>query len=134
MTTNSRLWSVRGAVRLDLIHSDHISRESQMTHRLDELLTGLLKKNGIDSANCVNIQFTQTEDIDFMNAASAARKGTHADAISRIPLFCAQEPRYPGSLPGTIRVLITYYNDADHVPEPVYLHGAELLRKDIFDG
>lgn len=124
----SRIVSVRGAVTLTDIDSDHMIR------RMGELLDTLFKKNRVDSGSIVHIFFSQTEDIDFLNAAAAARKGMVGDSIARAPLFCSLEPRYPGSLPMTLRVLLTYYTSGEHSPKPVYLYGAEVLRKDMFHG
>lgn len=131
MKTTTRLWSVRGAICL----TEHGKKgiEAEMIARVEELLEKLMLDNGMGTDDMVNIQFTQTEDIDFMNAATAARSGKLEDRISRVPLFCAQEPRYPNALPRTIRVMVTYYQVPGHVPTPAYLYGAEQLRKDLHE-
>jgi chorismate mutase len=134
MKTNMRLWSVRGAVSLEDQGGGTTGLQNQLIVRVDELLSNMFLKNEIDTENCVHIMFTQTPDIDFINAASAARSGKHADSISKIPLFCAQEPEYPESLPLTLRVMVSYYREINHQPQPVYLYGARELRKDLFGG
>ncbi|AHC15139.1 chorismate mutase [Salinispira pacifica] len=123
-----RLVSVRGAVALSNRDPD------QMILRMGDLLDSLFRENGVEPEHIVHIFFSQTEDIDFLNAAAAARKSRVGESISRTPLFCSLEPRYPGSLPMTLRILLTYYSSGDQPAKPVYLYGAEVLRKDMFHG
>lgn len=125
MEASYRVWSVRGAVSLD------VANKEQMVSRVDELLSKLIEKNNIEGDDIVNIQFTQTEDIDFLNAALAARSGSKGEIVSTVPLFCSLEPRYPQSLKHTIRIMISYYHNHQHCPEPVYLYKAGTLRRDL---
>ena len=122
-----RLWSVRGAVNLDS------PDEEQMVFRLSQLLSELINRNRVDTVDIVNIQFTQTEDVNFFNAAQAARQGAMKNIVSAVPLFCSMEPCYPHSLKLTIRVMLSYYHDRDHRPEPVYLYEASTLREDLLN-
>ncbi len=134
MNTDNRIWSVRGAVQLSELTGDPTEKERDMIERVGELLLSVMEQNGIDDNNAVHIYFSQTEDLDFLNAATAARRSVVKEAVSQIPLFCSLEPRYPNALARTVRLMLTYYQDKEHNPAPVYLHGAEILRKDLFDG
>lgn len=131
---HNRLWSVRGAVCVPVSEQTPDQCVEIMTTRVGELIGQLIVQNKIHHDAIVNIQFTQTADVDYLNAAAAARNSELSQALSHIALFCAQEPEYPNSLVGTIRVLITYYHAAEHQPKPAYLHGAQVLRRDLFHG
>ncbi len=122
-----RLWSVRGATTLEKRNSAH------MIERVGALLCTLFDENAIAEGATVNIQFTQTPDIDFLNAAAAARASIFGTKASKIPLLCSREPDYPESLPLTVRIMVTYYHSQDHEPRPVYPHGAQVLREDLTD-
>ena len=122
---DQRVWSVRGAVNLEA------ADKQQMISRVAQLLSELIDRNHINKVDIVNIQFTQTDDIDFLNAAHAARLGKLGEIASAVPLFCSMEPRYPQSLRLTIRIMLSYYQGREHRPEPVYLYGAEILRRDL---
>ncbi|MGI9255866.1 MAG: chorismate mutase [Salinispira sp.] len=122
-----RVWSVRGAVNLDA------ADKRQMISRITELLSDITGRNGIENSAIINIQFTQTEDIDFCNAAYAARVGGMRDIASAVPLFCSLEPTYPQSLSLTIRIMLSYYHSHDHCPEPVYLYETKNMRKDLLN-
>ena len=117
-----RIFSVRGAVQL----SDDLSK--LMSQSVRELVIGLMKKNSIPEAEIVHILFTQTNDLVGGNPARALREG---GGFTHTPLFCSSEPEYPDSLPRTVRVLVSYYHVESHVPRPLYLHGAEMLRLDL---
>ncbi|NCN04122.1 MAG: chorismate mutase [Spirochaetales bacterium] len=117
-----RIYSVRGAVQLSEDTAE------LMSIGVCELVEGILTKNSVPEANIIHVLFTQTLDLTNENPARALRKG---GGFSHTPLFCSSEPEYPDSLPRTVRVLVSYYHRESHVPRPLYLHGAELLRLDL---
>ena len=127
MDVKWRVWSVRGAVTLAT------DDKQEMVDRIGQLLTELVHKNGMNYDGIINIHFSQTTDIDFLNAAQAARSGSMGELTSRVPLFCSTEPHCPQSLPRTIRVIMSYYQHHDHQSKPVYLFEARQLRKDLFN-
>ena len=115
--------SVRGAVKIEQNNPDSI-RESVTT-----LMRRVLEENRIEKETVINIVFSQTEDLTALNPASALR----SDGYDAVPLFCTQEPKYEGSMPRVIRVLVTFETDTNIPAVPVYLNGAETLRSDLFD-
>ena len=90
-------------------------------------ITELVKKNSIDEAKIISIVFSQTKDITAKNPATALREIGYSD----VPLFCTQEPEYDGSLPLTLRILVTYEAKSGRKPVPVYLGTAMALRPDL---
>lgn len=120
MNVFKKLKAVRGAVCCKN------SRESIETE-VRFLFSELLKMNRLFEKDIVSIQFTVTEDLTELNPASALRKNGFAQDI---PLFCAAEPNVKGALPATVRILIHYYSR--HMPVPVYVHGAEVLRPELY--
>ena len=114
-----RIFAVRGAVCCD-------NSPASIEDAVAALYGETLSKNGINEADIVSIQFTVTSDLTAENPASALRKrGTAQD----VPLFVAAEPQVEGALPGTIRMMITFYGNQK--PLPVYMRGAETLRPDL---
>lgn len=113
--------AVRGAVQLE----DN-SREAVL-QGVSEMIEGLLTGNALEEDQIISVQFTQTSDVTALNSAAALRhKG-----FGEVPLFCAQEPDYQGSLPLMIRVLITAHVDDGRKLKPLYLGGAKKLRPDL---
>lgn len=114
--------AVRGAVQVDE------NTLQSMGHWISVLISRILEENTISEEDLISIIFSQTGDLTECNPATALREhGFHS-----VPLFCTKEPEYPGSLPATVRVLITYNTGNKTIPVPVYLNGAERLRKDLF--
>jgi len=95
---------------------------------------GIFKKNSLLPEDIVSIQFTVTKDIDAMNPAAALRHGDCGIDVSSCALFCSQEAEIQGSLPHTIRVLITAYMKEHSLPVHIYRNGAEVLRPDFAKG
>lgn len=118
--------AVRGAVSL----KKDSDEESGMIEAVGKLLTSLEQRNRFSPDDIVSVQMTQTADLRLKNAAAALR-----DAIptyGNVPLFCSQEPDVRGSLPRTIRVLITWRGEGEVIP--VYLGDAASLRPDLAAG
>ena len=101
-----------------------------MVEALGMLFDALIMKNNISIEDIISIQFTQTADLNKMNAAAALRKAR--PAFSQVPLFCSLEPEVENSLPRTVRVLITWRGDGPGIP--VYMGEAASLRPDLSGG
>ena len=114
--------AVRGAVIID-----DDSRESA-EHWILQMMKELVEKNSIGEREIVSILFSQTKDIKKINPASILR----LMGFSGTPLFCTQEPEVEGSMERVVRVMITFYGKRKSKVNPVYLNGAEGLRKDLF--
>ena len=114
--------AVRGAVKLD-----EDSRESAEQWIL-QMMKELVGRNSIGEREIVSILFSQTKDIKRINPASILRLMGFAGT----PLFCTQEPEVEGSMERVVRVMITFYGRKKKMITPVYLNGADSLRKDLF--
>ena len=67
-----------------------------------------------------------------MNPAAALRRGGDCGIdVSKVPLFCSQEPEIDGSPEKMIRVLVTAYLPSGAEVKPVYINGGEKLRPDF---
>ncbi len=111
--------AVRGAIQVE-------NDPQSMGSAVGELMGELARRNGIAERDIISIVFSQTPDLNAANPATSLRRF----GFSSVPLFCTQEPAYSGSLPGILRVLVTFNTDRDEV-SPVYLNGAERLRSDL---
>lgn len=121
MEDDMNVYALRGAVQLEN------DSEVQVTEKTKRLVERLLKANNIGEGDIISVHFSQTEDIRSMNPATALRTAGFHD----VPLFCSQEPACRGSLPRTIRVLLTYRSSEDKKQNHIYLDGAEVLRPDL---
>ena len=109
--------AVRGAIK--------VSGNDTFADGVNKLISALQQKNGISESDLISIVFSQTKDITA-NPATALRGFGYAET----PLFCTQEPEYEGTEPGLLRVLLTF-ETKNPKSVPVYLDGAEKLRKDL---
>ena len=119
-----RLFGIRGATGAENTKESVIRNVGQMFSQLAE-------ENNLKSEDIVSIQFTITADLNQMNPAAALRRGNPPIDVSRVPLFCSQEPQIEGSPEKMIRVLITTYLEDDAKVVPVYINGGEKLRPDF---
>ena len=119
-----RLFGIRGATGAENTKESVIQNVGQMFSQLAE-------ENHLKSEDIVSIQFTITADLNQMNPAAALRRGNPSIDVSRVPLFCSQEPEIEGSPEKMIRVLITTYLEDDAKVVPVYINGGEKLRPDF---
>ena len=119
--TKNTVWAARGAIQ---VSEDSIEKLQAAVIRLT---SELMRRNHIAESDIISVIFSQTSDISSANPATALRQ----IGFSHIPLFCAQEPQYPNSLPYTIRILITYRSTPKHTPHMLYLDGASILRCDL---
>ena len=102
--------------------------ESQVTERVQELLTEIMTRNGLALDDVISAIFTTTADVVSMFPAAAAR----GIGFGSVPLLCASEIPVPGSMPRCIRVLL--HVTSERAPgdlRHVYLHGAQVLRDDL---
>ena len=105
-----------------------IDSKEAMEEAVVELLSEILKRNGLVEDDLISILFTATPDIKSEFPATAARKV----GLSDTPLICAQELDIAGALPRTIRVLLHAESDKSKGElEHVYLREAVTLRKDF---
>jgi chorismate mutase len=91
-----------------------------------ELLTTIVKLNGVRPEDVGYVWFTVTDDLNASFPADAARAGL---AWTNVPLICGREIPVPGSLEKCIRVLIAW-NTPKTQPEVrhAFLRGARVLR------
>ena len=91
-----------------------------------ELLSTIVKFNGVRVEDVGYIWFTVTDDLNTAFPADAARVGL---GWTDVPLICGREIPVPGALGRCVRVLIAWntpktQTDVRHV----FLHGARVLR------
>ena len=114
--------AIRGAIKVAENSSQSIKGS------VKKLIEGLAIENAFTEDDVISLIFSLTKDITALNPATALRETGYAG----VPLFCAQEPEYAGSVPGIIRVLVTLSVEKRRKAVPVYLDGAEALRSDLF--
>ncbi len=119
-----RLYAVRGASCTENTADAIVANTCAMCSEIFE-------KNRIVPDDIVSIQFTVTDDLDALNPAAALRRGNCGIDVSRCALFCAVEPKVKGSLPKTVRVMVTAYLPDGSIPVHAYCNGAEVLRPDF---
>jgi chorismate mutase len=121
MSTDSRLFALRGATSVDDNEADAILAETET------LMREVMERNALAPTAMVSCIFTVTDDLDAEFPAVAARR----IGLDAVPLLCAREIPVPGSLPRVIRVLVHYHADPAHEPQHVYLGEARALRADL---
>jgi chorismate mutase len=100
----------------------------QITERVQELLTEMLRRNGLELGDVISAIFTATGDLVSTFPATAAR----GIGFGTVPLLCASEIPVPGSMPRVIRVLLHVNSERPATDlRFVYLRGAEVLRDDL---
>lgn len=118
---SERLFAVRGAAQAEANEPEAILAATE------ELMRGLIERNGLEPEAMVSCLFTTTEDLDAEFPAVAARDL----GLTMVPLMCCREIPVPGSMPRVIRVLLHFYAPAGHVAEHVYVGEAQKLRADL---
>ena len=90
-----------------------------------ELLTALIRLNGIEPEDVASAIFTTTPDLTATFPALAAREL----GWTEVPLLCAHEMAVPGALEGVVRILL-HVNTVRPAAEirHVYVKGARELR------
>jgi chorismate mutase len=92
-----------------------------------ELVTEMLRANGIEASDIVSLVLTATQDLRSEFPARGARDA----GLTDVPMLCATEIPVPGALPRCIRALAHVEVSDDHVVRHVYLRGAKGLRPDL---
>lgn len=115
------LRAVRGAttVRAD--------EPSSVLDAVEEMLTALLRENGLTASDIVSAFFTATADLRSVFPAEAARRMGWHD----VPLMCAAELPVAGALARCIRVMLHVAVEPGATLRAVYLHDARVLRPDL---
>ncbi len=114
--------ALRGATTVDA------DTPEQLNERVQELVTAMLERNGVDKDDLISIVFTATEDITSMFPATAAR----GVGLGDVPLLCARELSIEGATPRCVRVLMHLSTErAREELHHVYLEGARGLRDDL---
>jgi len=114
--------AIRGATQVGSNSTDAISAGTQ------ELISEILRSNGITPQNVISILFTASPDLTASFPAAAVRELGFEDT----PLICAVEIDVPGALERTIRVMahVEIERKKEEITH-IYLHGAKALRADI---
>ncbi len=118
---HERLFAVRGAVQAEANEPEAILTATE------ELMRGLIERNGLAPEAMVSCLFTTTEDLDAEFPAVAARDL----GLTMVPLMCCREIPVPGSMPRVIRVMLHFYAPEGHEPAHVYVGEAQRLRTDL---
>jgi len=116
-----RLFAVRGAVQAEA------NEPAAILAATEELMRGLIERNGLEPEVMVSCLFTTTEDLDAEFPAVAARDL----GLTMVPLMCCREIPVPGSMPRVIRVMLHFYAPPGHEPAHVYVGEAQKLRADL---
>ncbi len=93
-----------------------------------ELIAAMMRANSLTPSSVISVFFTSTPDLTAAFPATACRE----IGFESVPLIGAVEVDVPGALERTIRVMMHAERGAG--PEQishVYLHGAQVLRRDI---
>ncbi len=122
-----KLAAIRGAVCCENTPED-------ITKNVCAMCNAIFKQNKLKSVDLVSIQFTVTKEITKLNPAAALRKGNAENKacidVSKVALFCSDEPEIEGGLTSVIRVMVTAYMKKSLEKQNIYLNGAEKLRPD----
>ncbi len=110
---------VRGATTATANTAEEIIEATQ------ELITALVRVNGLDTEDIASAFWTTTRDITAEFPAFAARQVGWAD----VPQMCAHEMDVPGKLGMCIRVTLHINTEKSQQEiRHVYLRGATVLR------
>ena len=114
--------AIRGATQLAA------DDPAEMQEAVQELISTMLWRNGIDSDALVSIILTATPDLHSTFPATAAR----GLGLGDVPLLSAQELDIPGALPRVVRAMAhAEMEQPRREVKHVYLRGAEVLRQDL---
>lgn len=114
--------AIRGATQLSA--DDPV----EMAEAVQELVSAMMSRNGIDSSALISIVLTATPDLVSTFPATAVR----GLGLGDVPLLSAAEVDVQGALPRVVRVMI--HADMEkprNAVAHVYTRGAEVLRQDL---
>jgi chorismate mutase len=117
----TRIRGLRGATRAARDDSDSIRAVTR------ELLTEMMRRNGLDRESLVSAFFTVTPDLVSEFPARAAREL----GWDEVAMLCSTEIPVPGSIDRVVRVLLHAELPKNSSVRHVYLNGAEELRPDL---
>jgi len=118
--SEKRLYALRGAAQC-------LNTAEDIQKQVSLLYDTILEKNRLTPRDIVSLIFSQTEDLDALNPATALRQtGRAGDVV----LFAVREAETKGAFPRIVRVLIHCYMPEDSRPVHIYRNGAEPLRPD----
>lgn len=117
----TRIRGLRGATRAARDDSESIRAVTR------ELLTEMMRRNGLDRESLVSAFFTVTPDLVSEFPARAARELGWDD----VAMLCSTEIPVPGSIDRVVRVLLHAELPENSSLRHVYLNGAEELRPDL---
>ena len=117
----TRIRGLRGATRATRDDSDAIRAVTR------ELLTEMMRRNGLNPDSIVSAFFTVTPDLVSEFPARAARELGWDD----VAMLCSTEIPVPGSIDRVVRVLLHAEMPLNSSVRHVYLNGAEELRPDL---
>ena len=113
---------IRGATQID--RDDPLLMQDAVV----ELMSELMRANGLAAEDLISVIFTVTSDIKSDFPAASAR----AMGLGDVPLLCSTEIPVPNSLPRTIRVLVHCESTRSQKQiAHIYLRGTTILRKDL---
>src|SRR3990172_5437598 len=116
-----RCRGIRGATTVEANRPDAILEATT------ELLTELMRVNGLRVEDVASAYFTTTTDLNAEFPAVAANKMGWTD----VALLCGHELDVPGSLGMCLRILLHVNTEKEaHELVHVYLRGANVLRPD----
>ena len=117
-----RVRAARGAI---VVGTDTSEMVLDATERL---LSSMLERNAVDTADLISILFTATDDLTSVFPAEAARRM----GMGTVPLMCAREIHVDEAMTSVVRVLMHFHSDRTlEQVHHVYLDGAEVLRDDL---
>ena len=114
--------AIRGATQVSADDRDEVLAATR------ELVTEVMERNTLTSADLISILFTATPDLVSEFPALAARELGLGD----VPLMCATEIAVPHALPRVLRLMAHVETARERADvQHVYLRGAVALRRDI---
>jgi chorismate mutase len=114
---------IRGAITVE------VNEEQPILQATVELLSGIVKENGIVPDDICSVFVTVTGDLDATFPARAIRQ---MGGWELVPLMCALEVPVKGSLEKCIRLMVLVNTDkTQRQIEHVYYGRAQALRPDL---
>ena len=121
-----RCRGIRGATTVEANEGEEILEATT------ELLTEMLRANGLQVGDVASAFFTTTRDLNAEFPAVAARDRL---GWNHVALLCAHEMDVPGSMQRCLRILLHVNTEREaHELQHVYLRGARKLRPDLNHG
>jgi len=117
--------AVRGAITVEK------NKKDMILDAVKELLSKMLKENGLKHDDIISIWFTMTSDLNAVFPAKAAREL----GLTDVALMCANEIDVKNSLKKCIRIMISFNTEKNHSGlKHVCLKKAVSLRPDLVKG